>query len=122
MNRIGVVSRHAVGSPERTEFGRTPAFETDTVRVGETHVAAGSTSPWHHHGRRTVSAFVVSGELILEFGPHGREKVQVSDGDFFRIPAGLVHRDVNPTPKETKIVNLMVGDGPATTDLEGADP
>ncbi|MGP8147315.1 MAG: cupin domain-containing protein [Thermoplasmata archaeon] len=121
MNRIEVVPRRSVGSPDREGFGRRPAFETEGVRVGETHVAGGSTSPWHHHGRRTLYAFVVAGELILEVGPHGGDQARASAGDFFRIPAGLVHRDVNPTQEETVIVNVMIGDGPATIDVSGPD-
>jgi len=116
-----LVSRRSAGSPDWGGFGRQPAFETETVRFGETHVGAGSTSPWHHHGRRTLYGFVVAGELILEFGPHGGEQVRASAGDFFRIPAGLVHRDVNPTRSETVVVNLMIGDGPATIDVGGPE-
>jgi len=119
--RIEVVARLTEGSAGLGRFGRKPAFETETVRVGETHVDAGVTSPWHHHGKRTLYGFVVVGELILEFGPHGSESVRASSGEFFRIPAGLVHRDRNPTAGETVIVNLMVGPGPATIDVSGPE-
>jgi len=121
VGRIEVVSRRAATPSGHSGFGRTPAFETETVRVGETHVRPGSTSPWHHHGHRTLYAFVVSGEIILEFGSHGGEHVRAAAGDFFRIPAGLVHRDVNPTEEETVIVNTMIGEGPATIDVGGPD-
>jgi len=121
VNRIEVVPRRTVGSPGGAGFGRAPAFETETVRFGETHVRAGSTSPWHHHGLRTLYAFVVSGEIAIEFGPRGNERVRVAAGDFFRIPAGLVHRDVNPTDEEAVVVNAMIGEGPATIDVGGPD-
>jgi quercetin dioxygenase-like cupin family protein len=121
VNRIEVVSRHAGGSSGSGGFGRTPAFETETVRVGETHVRPSSSSPWHHHGRRTLYAFVVSGEILLEFGPRGREKVRATAGDFFRIPAGLVHRDVNPTAQEAMIVNTMIGEGRPIINVDGPD-
>ncbi len=121
MDRIEVVSRLTDGSSPLGRFGRKPAFETETVRVGETCVDAGVTSPWHHHGRRTLYGFVVVGELILEFGPHGSESVRPTTGEFFRIPPGLVHRDRNPTAGETAIQNVMIGPGPATIDVSGPE-
>jgi uncharacterized RmlC-like cupin family protein len=121
VNRIDVVPGRVVAPPERARFGRTPTFESENLRVGETHMDGRSASPWHHHGRRTVYAYVVAGEIILEFGPRGNERVRAVAGDFFRIPAGLVHRDVNPAATVCAVVNLMLGDGPATIDVGGPD-
>ncbi|HLM70316.1 MAG TPA: cupin domain-containing protein [Thermoplasmata archaeon] len=118
MDRIEVVSTGAPGPVGSGGFGRQKAFETDTVRVGETTIAAGASSPWHHHGSRTLYGFVVSGQLTLEFGPRGAESVRVSAGDFVRIPPGLVHRDVNATGSETVIVNALIGPGPPTIDVQ----
>jgi len=84
-------------------------------------VGPGAASPWHHHGRRTLYGFVIVGQLILEYGSQGKESVRPSVGDFFRIPPGLVHRDVNRTRVETVIVNMMVGEGPPTIEVHGPD-
>jgi uncharacterized RmlC-like cupin family protein len=119
--RIEVVPKGADGSARTGGFGRRQAFETEDLRFGETRVGAGAASSWHHHGARTLYGLVVSGQLVLEFGPRGRESVRPSAGDFFRIPPGLVHRDVNPGSVETHVVSIVLGEGPATVEVEGPE-
>jgi quercetin dioxygenase-like cupin family protein len=102
-------------------FGRRRAFETDDVRVGETRIRPGAVSPWHHHGKRTLYGYVVAGELTLEFGPGGADRAVVSAGGFVRILPGVVHRDVNAARVETVIVNVVIGEGPATVDVAGPE-
>lgn len=121
MARIEVVPKPANESADMAGFGRRQVFETGNVRVGETRVGPGAASSWHHHGTRTLYGFVVAGQLILQFGPQGGESVRTSAGDFFRIPAGLVHRDVNPAGVETWIVNVLIGEGPATVEVRGPE-
>ena len=121
MPRIEVVPRPTVDAPLTDGFGRRPAFDTETVRVGETRVGPGVVSHWHHHGERTLYGFVLTGQLVLEFGPRGAESVRPGAGDFFRIPAGLVHRDVNPGESETRIVNIIIGRGPPAVEVSGPE-
>lgn len=121
MARIEVVPRPAADGPMTDGFGRRPVFDSETIRVGETRVGPNVASHWHHHGKRTLYGYVVTGQLVLEFGPRGAESVRPSVGDFFRIPAGLVHRDVNPGPSEARIVNVIVGEGPSTVEVSGPD-
>ena len=102
-------------------FGRRQVFDAETIRVGETRVGPNVTSHWHHHGQRTLYGYVVAGQLVLEFGPQGGESVRPSVGDFFQIPAGLVHRDVNPGPGEARIVKVIIGRGPPTVEVSGPD-
>jgi uncharacterized RmlC-like cupin family protein len=119
--RIEVVPKSADGSAGKGGFGRRQAFETENVRVGETRVGPGAASSWHHHGTRTLYGFVVAGQLVLEFGPRGAESARPSAGEFFRIPAGLIHRDVNPGRVETHVVSFLIGEGPATVDVAGPE-
>jgi quercetin dioxygenase-like cupin family protein len=119
--RIEVVPKPAGGPAATGGFGRRQAFETENVRVGETRVSPGAASPWHHHCTRTLYGFVVTGQLVLEFGRRGGETVRPSAGDFFRIPAGLVHRDVNPGEVETHVVSVILGEGPATVEVRGPE-
>ena len=119
MARIEVWSSEPERTPTPGGFGRRTVFETETVRVGETRISPGAHSAWHHHGQRTLYGFVVSGQLTLEFGSRGRESVRPSAGDFFRIPPGLVHRDVNSNEDEAVILNVTVGEGPPTSDVDG---
>ena len=71
-----------------------------------------ATSGWHHHGEHNVLGFVVRGAARFEFGSDGLDSVDVGEGGFFHVPAGLVHRDVNPLEDEQEIVLTLVGNGP----------
>jgi len=122
MAAIEVVPRLGGDSPGVGVFGRRQVFEAEEVRVGETRIGPEGISPWHHHGARTLYGYVASGTLTLEYGPRGGELVRVSQGEFFRIPRGLVHRDVNRAPVEAVITNVIIGEGPATIDVSGPDP
>ena len=121
MDRIEVFTRQSETPSGWNGFGRRLGFESATVRLGETRIAPRAASPWHHHGLRTVYGFVVEGEVVFESGRAGRTRTRAARHEFFRIPGALVHRDVNPVDTETLIVNLMVGEGPPTTDVSGPE-
>ena len=121
MAEIEVVDDVTVAAPLAHGFGRKMVFETDVVRVGQTRVAAGAVSSWHHHGKRTLFGYVLQGELTLEHGPSGAREVCVRPGSFVRVAPGVVHRDVNRGQEETLIVSILVGEGPPTIDVVGPD-
>ena len=99
---------------------RSNAFELGSVLMARSRVAAGVDSGWHHHGRRTLYGFLVSDRLRLETGPSAEDSVELNPGDSFRIPFGLVHRDVNPDRAEALVVvNVLVGDGVPLVNVEG---
>jgi uncharacterized RmlC-like cupin family protein len=77
---------------------------------------------WHHHGEREVFGYLVRGRARFEFGPGGASHVDVEPGGFFRVPPGLVHRDVNPIDEEQEFVIVFAGDGPLVVDVDGPDP
>jgi uncharacterized RmlC-like cupin family protein len=57
--------------------------------------------------------------MKLEFGPKGKEAVELSPGDYFSIPAGLIHRDVNLSKdRKVLITNILVGGGPVVVDVK----
>ena len=74
---------------------------------------------WHHHGERDVLGYVVRGAARFEFGPEGTDSVDVGQGGFFHVPAGLVHRDVNPLDDLQGIVLCVVGSGPLVVNVDG---
>jgi quercetin dioxygenase-like cupin family protein len=121
MRGIEVVRVDRRPSPEDQAFARQAAFETDTLRVGTTRIRPGGRSAWHHHGRRLIHGYVAVGEFVVEFGPRGSESVRVSEGEFFRVQPGWVHRDVNDTSSEVLIVMYNAGEGPPTVDVAGPD-
>jgi uncharacterized RmlC-like cupin family protein len=79
-------------------------------------------SGWHHHGDREVHGHVVRGRARFEFGPGGEGSTEVEEGGFFHVPAGLIHRDVNPLDEPQEIVLSVVGDGPLVVNLDGPAP
>ena len=96
---------------------RERAFDAEGAIFAKSIVAGGTVSEWHHHARRTLFGYVVSGRLQLEFSDG---LVEVSEGDFFRVKPGRVHRDVNPDPTVSAvIVNLLVGEGEPVVNVPG---
>ena len=66
--------------------------------------------------------FVVRGAARFEFGADGSNAVDVGEGGFFQVPAGLVHRDVNPLEVEQEIVLTLVGSGPLVVNVQRPQP
>jgi uncharacterized RmlC-like cupin family protein len=95
------------------------AFDTERATLIRARAEAGAASGWHHHGDRDVLGYVVRGRARFEFGPGGRESTEVAEGGFFHVPAGLIHRDVNPLDEPQEIVLAVVGDGPLVINVDG---
>ena len=99
---------------------RHKAFDRPGIVVSQSRIAPGVTSDWHHHAKRSLYGFLVVGELRFDYGAEGKRHVQISAGDYFLIPPGLVHRDVNPTTdQEAMVVGVLVGEGPTTVNTSG---
>jgi len=120
MSRIEVVRGSELGAGYSTEgIVRKKAFESETTVVSQSQVAPGVVSGWHHHGTRQLYGFIVSGRLQLEYFLKKKEIADLSVGDFFHIPAGLVHRDLNPNKDhELVVVNTLVGSGPPVINVD----
>jgi len=89
------------------------------IRVGaEGRISSG----WHHHGDREVLGHVLSGRVRFEFGPGGGDSTEVEEGGYFHVPAGLVHRDVNPADDPQDLVIAFVGTGALVVNVDGPDP
>lgn len=70
----------------------------------------GAVAKAHMHTEHESAAYVISGELILQFGERLEQEVVARAGDFLYIPAGVPHRPGNP------------GSEPAVTVLARTDP
>ena len=102
---------------------RHKSFEGPGIIVSQSRIGRGVVSEWHHHGARMLYGHLVSGQLSFDFGPGGARTVELSAGDHFRIPPGLVHRDVNPSgTEEAVVVAVFVGEGPTVVNTTGPDP
>ena len=118
MERIEVVRKLTPGV-KTPGILREKAFDLTSVLFSKSTIAPKNVSAWHHHGARVLYGFTLSGRLRLEYGPEGKECADLQEGDFFRIPPGLVHRDVNPDHSvEAVIINILIGEGPALVNIE----
>ena len=97
------------------------ALEIGPATVMRALAEVGACSGWHHHGSRDVLGYVVAGQARFEFGPAGSDSVEVQAGGFFHVPAGLVHRDVNPLESPQEIVMTVIGSGPLVINVKGPD-
>jgi uncharacterized RmlC-like cupin family protein len=98
------------------------AFDTERAMLLRVQAEGGVASGWHHHGDREVLGHLLRGTARFEFGPGGRESTEVVAGGFFHIPAGLVHRDLNPADEPQEMVISFVGTGPLVVNVDGPDP
>ena len=121
MEGIEVIQTAGIKRGDSTQgISRDKAFEQGDIVIGRSRVAGGVESAWHHHGERDVYGYIVSGTLRFDFGRGGKSSVVATAGDFFHIPVGLVHRDVNPNErKEAVVVNIMFGKGPKVVNVKG---
>jgi uncharacterized RmlC-like cupin family protein len=92
------------------------AFEAEGASLMRARAEGNAATGWHHHGNRDVLGYVVRGRARFEFG--GAEFTEVEEGGFFHVPAGLVHRDVNPSAEPQEIVLAVVGDGPLVFNVD----
>jgi uncharacterized RmlC-like cupin family protein len=97
---------------------RETAFDAGAATIMRARAEGRAASGWHHHGERDVLGYVVRGAARFEFGLGGAESTDVHEGGFFHVPAGLVHRDVNPLDEPQEIVLTIVGDGPLVVNVD----
>jgi quercetin dioxygenase-like cupin family protein len=95
------------------------AFDIDRATMMRARADGGAASGWHHHGDRDVLGHVVRGRARFEFGLGGAESTEVEEGGFFHVPAGLIHRDVNPQDEPQEIILTIVGEGPLVVNVDG---
>jgi uncharacterized RmlC-like cupin family protein len=79
----------------------------------------GESSPWHHHGDRTVYGVVLDGRGRIEFGVGGTDSIAVGPGAFFRVPPGVVHREV-ADGTQVALVGFA-GEGPLVVEVDAPD-
>jgi uncharacterized RmlC-like cupin family protein len=98
---------------------RQQAVATDGMWSGVARTEAGMVSGWHHHGEYETTIYVLTGALLMEFGPGGSSTVAAGPGDFVYVPKGAVHRESNPSAEPADIVVVRAGWGESTINLDG---
>ncbi|WP_433624006.1 cupin domain-containing protein [Halomicrococcus sp. NG-SE-24] len=106
---------------ERTDQAATRAtvFETDETLLVRSRLDGGESSGWHTQGDRDAYGVVLEGRARIEYGPDGANAVEAEAGEFFHVPAGVVHRDANPGDNERSTVTAFVGAGASVVDADG---
>jgi uncharacterized RmlC-like cupin family protein len=92
MDRPQVITRQALENPpaeQTTNLQRGQAFAHDGVWAGFAVFPGGASTGWHHHGDYATYGYITSGAMTVEFGPGGRELVEIGEGDFIYIPGHL---------------------------------
>lgn len=74
------------------ELGVTSSMWGGTFLVGP-----GARTGIHHHGSQETIVYVLEGESYVEWGERGEHNATVRAGDFLHVPAGLPHREINPS-------------------------
>ena len=122
-DRVSAVSADGLSAGAATPgVVREVAFDTARATLMRARAEGNAATGWHHHGDRDVHGYVVRGRARFEFGPGGSESTEVEEGGFFHVPAGLVHRDVNPSDEPQEIVLAVVGEGPLVVNVDGPTP
>ena len=98
---------------------REQAFASDDVWVGLVRTAPRRPSGWHHHGENETYFYVERGTLQMEFGANGARSVIAHPGDFVHVPAGLIHREVNPADDAGVVLLVRVGSGQPVVNVDG---
>ena len=98
------------------------AFKDREKLVLRGQTTPGTVSGWHHHGDHDVYGYLVSGSARFESGPGGKDAVSVDQGDFFHVPPGTIHREINPSADEgQEVILFLSGTGPLVVNVEGPD-
>jgi quercetin dioxygenase-like cupin family protein len=98
-----------------------PAVENQRVLVQRTYNDPGDMSDWHVHPKYTTYGYQLSGNLCVEFGPGGSQRIECGAGDFVRIPAGCVQREGAFGHSVRRGIGVRIGSGPAVVDVDGPD-
>lgn len=98
---------------------RLTPFPDAPVQQVRGHAAGRVESEWHHHGDNDVLGYVLRGEGYVEWGSGEDERELVRAGEFFRVPAGAVHRDVNPDDDEQDYLLWLTGSDPRIVRVDG---
>ncbi len=100
---------------------RFEAFADEHVWFGRVENAPHQASDWHVHPGHDTYAYSIRGRFFVDFGPVGRDRIEISPGDVGFIPKGLVRREGNAGADPNEGIVVRVGDGPVTVNLEGPE-
>lgn len=83
------------------------------------HNQPGDVSGWHHHPASHTYVYVIRGSITITFGLHGAEQFVAKAGDFFSIPAQVIHQESTSPDSEFEAFVIRIGDLPEKIVVEG---
>lgn len=101
---------------------RRTAFEGRDHWFGHAVAEADTMSGWHHHGEHTTVGYILKGSIRLEYGPGGSHSTDVGRGEWFTVPAGVIHREGNTSHEDAEALVLRFGEGPPVFPADGPEP
>lgn len=120
---------HAVRGDEMPAGPPTPGMTRKKAALGEnvvvveTDIGPQATSTWHHHGDYTAYVCVLRGGLRVEWGPGGRESLELQRGDFYVVEPHTVHRESTSgssgSQERAVVAGFGIGSGSWATNVEG---
>jgi uncharacterized RmlC-like cupin family protein len=125
VDRPRVVTGQELGNPTEEQSAgmqRGQAFAHEGVWAGFASFPGGASTGWHHHGGYATYAYITSGVMTVESGPGGSDVVEVREGDFVHIPAGLIHRESVSASGAGGVVVRTGGTGTTVVNVEGPEP
>src|SRR5512143_1624461 len=109
--KMGVIRIIRTGDmPSGRSEASTPKWTRSVVDVDDrlaVNVARNepqANSLWHHHGENTGYVYVLRGRLRVEWGPVGRNIVDLARGDFYVISPNTIHREANPGTEDQVLI------------------
>ena len=100
---------------------REQAVQTEGMWSGFVRTEPGMVSGWHHHGEYESSIYVLSGSIRMEFGTAGEEAFEAGPGDFVFVGKHIVHREGNPSDRQSTFVVVRAGEGEPVFNVEGPE-
>lgn len=92
------------------------------IAVNVARNAPRASSGWHHHGENVGCVYVERGPARIEWGPDGRDAVELTAGDFYVIDPETIHRESNPGSAEHSLIAFAVGRGRKFLNADGPAP
>lgn len=115
-----IADQPAPPGPATPGMDRREIAQRGDTWIGWVETEKGFAGGWHHHGDHDSYIYVISGELVMEYGPAGQESLVAHAGDVIINPARMIHREVTPGEPAQAIV-VRVGSGPLNVNVEGPE-